>query len=189
MLARSIVMLLAAVSLELAAGVVQAIPFHALEITLDATVTRVTGGGSFTTRTAAGGVREKTYRVSEIPNFYWQAGQSFRLRWSLTPAEVSQLKEDLVPRYPHYQFLGTTPTDFVPVLCDKLSDNAPFRDVFEFDPPAIGPSVNLESGAVTPRYRPQTFCNAGYCCAYYYDAVADRFVSGGAASLRRGRHH
>jgi hypothetical protein len=65
---------------------VHAGPIEPLDITLDATVTRVTGGGSFTTSAPGGGTRVRTYRVSEIPNFYWQVAKSFTIKWRLSRA-------------------------------------------------------------------------------------------------------
>ena len=188
MRAPTIRILLCSLAVMFGPAPVHAIPFDHLDITLDARVRRVTGGGSFTTPTPSGGIRLRTYSVSEIPNFYWKVGDRFTLRWKLTPDEVAQLSggPDKVACFPHYQFLGTTPAGFPPDLCDKLSEDAPFSHTWELDPPSIGPSVNLETGVVTPHYGPQTLWD-DWCCAYYYDSSTDAFVAGGMASFPTGQ--
>jgi hypothetical protein len=183
----------AAVILFSLAGVLASPEVHSgriesIEITLQATVTRVVGGGSFTTPTPDGATVVRQYRVTEIPNFYWQAGHGFDLRWTLTPAELAFQYGGGVPpcsAYPHFQFAGVNqPHGDVLGACDgKLTDNQPFHDVYEFQGAATGPSLDLQTGVVTPFYAPRTLWTADYCCAYLYDYLTDSFVAGDSANL------
>ncbi len=156
-----------------------------VEITLDAKVTQVIGGGSFTMTTPEGGTIVRNYRVSEIPNFYWKPGNALRLSWVLSPQELDFQYALHCPSQ-QFPFLGASPPQDFGVCDGKPSIDRPFEDVYESDPPAAtGPSVDLETGVVTRFYAPRTLWTTDYCCAYLYDAVTDRFVTGGSANLPR----
>lgn len=176
----------------LLAGPAGAAPVSAVDIVMTATVSSVRGQGVFDVP----GGPSRPYDVAEIPNFVWNVGDSIKLRWSLTPAEVALLRGDentppFCAGFPNFQFGGLEPgVDGTGGFCDrKIADSVEitglpaYSDVFEFESTAFGPTINIETGVTNLLYDPETITTS-QCCAYVYDPNTNRFVDTGSdASL------
>jgi hypothetical protein len=95
--------------------------------------------------------------------------------------------------FPEFPFAGLSPghLEHIPgpeascdgKLADQGSSGASPADVYEFGLAAIGPRINLETGAFTLSYSPHAIWEFDYCCAYFYDYLTDSFVGGPSANL------
>ena len=172
-----------------------------IDITLSATVTSVTGGGSFLypgPPDDEGGHPDirRDFTVQEIPGFFYQPGDKLNVRWII---DAAALQEAYGPDYQEtgetffanpIQLCGQNTSSWHETDCDSRAglraDDLSFAgrrlftagEIFDVSesPEALGPIVDLTSFEIDPMYLVSALWSRT-CCRYFFDTGADSFFS------------
>lgn len=148
-----------------------------LDLGFRAVVTGVAGGG--TLRLPGGAAR--AFEASEIPNFAWKVGDELRLDWSLTREEVRAMRGPGCGAG-QAQLIGVIVGHRDTLKCNEALANYSgpwdyYYDSYEMEPSALGPVLDLTTGALELGYDPNVIW-LYYCCGYVFDPAADAFTAG-----------